>query len=108
LRTLPPIFTRVPLDGGATLHPHVLGFAVLVTVAVAIATGLAPVLLASPKNPIRDIQAVKPRWTAWGLRLTARQVFLVLQVALAVVLTVTAGLYAHSLQQIAAVDPGYI
>jgi hypothetical protein len=64
-------------------------------------------VLASVRNPVVDLKNPKPGWSWSGIRVSTRQVLMVLQVALSVVLASTAGLYAHSLRKIAAMDSGY-
>ncbi len=107
LRTLPSVFLGVPLDGGTPYHPKVVGFALLITAAVAVIVGLFPALLSSPRSPFREIKGRKPGWSWVGFHITPRQVLLTLQVGLATVLAIAAGLYITSLQRVAALDPGY-
>lgn len=118
------IIVAVMLIRLSPVMPHILTFLVPVTMdgvidsrmaTVAVALGLLsaivfgaiPAALVSARNPITDLKHPKPGWSWSGVRISTRQVLLVLQVALAVALASTAGLYAHSLAKIAAIDSGY-
>jgi hypothetical protein len=83
--------------------------AVAITLAMAstVVFGLLPTLVASFRNPIRDLKNPKPHWSWCGVRVTPRQALLVLEVGLSVVLAVTAGLYARSFARTAMVRSEY-
>jgi hypothetical protein len=59
------------------------------------------------RNPIRALIAPTPTWS-WGrLRVTPRQIVLMLQVGLAVTVALAAGLFVRSFANVAAVDVGF-
>jgi putative ABC transport system permease protein len=92
------------LYGDIALNRGVLGFAALVTVATGIVFGIAPAWQAS-RARLRETLTV--RGAASGVRLGARSALVVGQIALCVVLLVSAGLLTRSLIAIARVKPGF-
>jgi predicted permease len=73
----------------------------------AILFGLMP-MLASIRTPLASIRGHEPRWSWSGFRVSLRQVVLVLQVGLAVVLSITAGLYVQTFARVAQVDSEFV
>lgn len=106
---MPELFMRSPQMADTNFDPSIemLGFAVGLVTLCTLLFGLLPALLASGRDPFADLKDPAPRWSWVGLRVTPRQVLLVSQVALSVVLAVAAGLYARGLARIAAIEPGY-
>lgn len=104
---MPNIFFRVPVTTEAVIDGQLATVAVTLGLLSALVFGLIPALLASVRNPVVDLKNPKPGWSWSGIRVSTRQVLMVFQVALSVVLASTAGLYAHSLTKIAAMDSGY-
>jgi predicted permease len=104
---MPRIFFRVPVTTEAVIDTRMVTVAIGLGLLSALVFGLIPAVLASIRNPLADLKNPKPGWTWSGIRVSTRQVLLVLQVALSVVLASAAGLYAHSFAKIAALDSGY-
>lgn len=99
-----PIPLPVTLDLG--LDGRVLGFALLVSVAAGLLFGLAPALQTT--NP--DVApTLKDETTGGGppRRFTLRNILVVSQVAVSLVLLVSAGLFLRSFQARQNVDPGF-
>ena len=97
--------TLLPLYGDIGLNRGVLGFAALVTLATGIAFGVAPAWQTS-RAQLQDTLSVRGD-AASGVRLGARSVLVVGQIALCVVLLVSAGLLTRSLIAVAHVHPGF-
>jgi len=93
-----PIVIEMPMD------VRVLTFALVLSLAAAVVSGLAPALQASRPDLVR---ALKAEGAGTGTRLRLRSAFLVGQVALSLLLAVTAGLFLRSLSRAAAIDPGF-
>lgn len=98
----PAALPRVEAIG---LHGGVLAFGCILTAIVGVAFGLAPALHASRTPPHLDLQRGSPRAAAGHRRTTS--VLVVVEVGLALVLLVGAGLLLRSLQRLFAVDPGF-
>jgi putative ABC transport system permease protein len=98
----PPELPRVAairVDGA------VFAFAFAVTTLIGLAVGLFPALRASHCD-LREWLQQNSRQTAGGQQL-ARRVLVISEVALALVLLVSAGLLLRSLQRLFAIDPGF-
>jgi len=95
----------LPFYGEITLNRGVLGFAALVTVVTGIAFGIAPAWQAS-RAQLQETLTVRGD-AASGVKLGARSALVVGQIALCVVLLVSAGLLTRSLIAIARVKPGF-
>lgn len=100
-RISPPATPRIE---DATIDPLVLGFALLITIAVAILFGLAPTLHAL-RADVRDALADGDRGTMRGGE-RIRSALLVTQVAVAFALVAGVGLLAASFARMRAIDPG--
>jgi len=98
----PPGLPRV---GAIRLDGAVFAFGIALTTIVGLVFGLVPALQASRSDVHAGIQRGSPRATG-GHRLT-RRVLVVAEVALALVLLVSAGLLFRSLNRLFAVDPGF-
>jgi hypothetical protein len=83
---------------------RVLGFALLVAAAAAVAFGLAPALNATR---LTTVAALKEGAGTFASRLRLRNALITGQVAVSLVLLVGAGLFLRTLQQSATVDPGF-
>ena len=104
---LPRIFLLIPVAFESVIDVRLLITAAVTGLGAALLFGVVPALLACLRNPVTDLKHSRPPWN-WGrVRITARQCLLALQVSLAVVLAITAGLYTRSLWRITEVDPGY-
>ncbi|HEX9690637.1 MAG TPA: ABC transporter permease [Gemmatimonadales bacterium] len=95
----------LPRAGAIGVDGLVFVFALGVTTLVGLACGLIPALGAARSDPHAALQQGEPR--AGGGRRRARGVLVVTEVALAVVLVVSAGLLLRSLQRLFAVEPGF-
>jgi predicted permease len=100
-------FLGIPLTTEVSLDPSAYGIAGILVMTSALVFGTIPTLLTSLRNPVEDLKNPKPSWTWVGFRISLRQAILALQVALAVMVAVTAGLYARSLYNINRIDTGY-
>jgi putative ABC transport system permease protein len=88
-----------------TTDMRVLSFAILLSLAAAIVSGLAPALQASRPDLVPSLKA-GGHGTAGG-RLRLRSVFLVGQVAMSLLLVLVAGLFMRTLGRAAGIDPGF-
>jgi predicted permease len=95
----------LPVDLSLDLAPdtRVVGFGLLLALATGLAFGLLPALQASRPDVA---PALKEGGFATGGRTRLRGAFVAAQIAVSVLLLVTAGLLARSLQSSLAVDPG--
>jgi putative ABC transport system permease protein len=94
-----PRVNAIRVDGA------ILAFGMVVTAIVGLAFGLFPALQASRRDVHAAVQHTSPR-TAGGHYLI-RRTLVIVQVALALVLLVSAGLLFRSLNRLFAVDPGF-
>ena len=94
----------LPVYGEITLSLPVLGFAAAVTLAAAILFGVAPAWQAS-RTRVQETLTV--RTEVGGARLAGRRVIIAAQIALCVVLLVSAGLLTRSMMALASVNPGF-
>jgi predicted permease len=99
----------VPRLAAVTLDTRVLAISLLVAVSVAVLFGLVPVLQARRLDIQRALAADTARSVGGGPgRERLRAALVVTEVALAMVLTVGAGLMVRSLWQIQRTDPGFL
>ena len=103
LGQLPPTF-RIQLTYDVQVNWRVTAFSMAVATLTVIACGLFPALQATR---IDLATAIKPTSTSGPKRLRARQVLLAAQVALSMLLVVTALLLGRSLNHANAIDPGF-
>ena len=94
----------VPLAIDMPMDLRVLAFALVLSCAAALVAGLAPALQASRPDVVR---ALKAEGAGAGSRLRLRSAFLVGQVALSLLLVVTAALFLRSLGRAASMNPGF-
>jgi putative ABC transport system permease protein len=92
--------------GSIHLGGPVLAFALLLSLAAALAFGLAPVLLAAPSNLETNIKEGGERTGQRGSQ-HLRSFLAVAEVSLAVVLLIAGGLLIRSLALVTAVNPGF-
>jgi putative ABC transport system permease protein len=97
--------TELPRVHAVHVDGMVFVFALAVTAIVGLMVGLIPALLASRNNLQIGMQQSSQR-TVGGHQLT-RRALVVAEVALALVLMVSAGLLLRSLQSLFAIDPGF-
>lgn len=97
----------IPFVDAITVDWRVLAFAIVVTLVTAVAFGLAPAIFASKTDLLSALTSGR-RSASAGKRSTAlRQTFVVLELALALVLLVGAGLLGKSFARLMAVDTGF-
>ena len=87
------------------LDPVVLAFGIGVTAVVGLIVGVIPALQATHSDPRSGLQQVSRQTTGGGQK--ARRTLVVVEVALALMLLVSAGLLLHSLGRLFSVDPGF-
>ncbi|HLY20152.1 MAG TPA: ABC transporter permease [Bryobacteraceae bacterium] len=95
----------LPRVGAIAVNGSVFAFALGMTTVVGLLVGLIPALQASRGGLVSGIQLVSRR-TAGG-RLMTRRVLVVAEVALAIVLLVSAGLLWRSLARVFSIPPGF-
>lgn len=95
----------LPLETRAGLDLRVLGFTLLVSVVAALLFGIVPALRATRTDLVPALKREEP--AVAGSRLSLRSTLVVAQVALSLVLLVTAGLFIRSLWTTLAVEPGF-
>ena len=98
----PPGLPRV---GAIHIDSAVFAFGLLITTAIGLVVGLLPALQASVSDPQSGLQ--QSSRTSAGGRQSTRSALAVSEIALALVLLVTAGLVLRSLQTLFAIDPGF-
>lgn len=94
--------SSIPRLDEAGLQPHVMAYCLGIATASALVFGTAPALRAASKGIGQGLRA-----RAFGERTTLRQSLVVVQVALAVVLMMGAGLLLRSFWTALNVDPGF-
>jgi putative ABC transport system permease protein len=95
----------LPRAGAIRVDGAVLAFSIAITTLIGLIVGLAPAWLASRGDVNTGLQRSSGR-TAGGPQ-RARRTLVIAEVALALVLLVSAGLLFHSLQRLFSVDPGF-
>lgn len=95
---------ELPRTDAVTVDGAVLAFTLASSLLAALLCGLLPALAGLPSGGRREIETGGERQ---GRRLLLHDGFIVLEVALSLVLTVGAGLLAHSFLKLSAVDPGF-
>jgi putative ABC transport system permease protein len=97
--------TDLPRLGAIRLDGTVFVFAALITSLIGLLVGLAPALYAARTDPQTGLQQSSRR-TAGGHQWT-RRALVTAEVAVALVLLVSAGLLVRSMRRLFAVDPGF-
>jgi putative ABC transport system permease protein len=98
----PPGLPRV---GAIHIDSAVFAFGLVITTAIGLIVGLLPALQASRSDPQSGLQ--QSSRTSTGGHQSTRRALAVSEIALALVLLVTAGLVLRSLETLFAVDPGF-
>ncbi len=93
-----PIVVSLPID------LRVIGFTMAVSFVAAVVSSLAPAIRASHVNPLTALKE-GAETSPSGSRL--RSMFVMAQVAISVVLIVTAGLFVRAMQHAGSTDPGF-
>ena len=97
----------LPRVAETTLDPVVLSFAVLLAFVAALLAGLLPALQATRVAPAAELKEGGRGATVGAARLRWRQALVVVEVALAVVLVVGAGLMVRTVRNLFSIDPGF-
>jgi predicted permease len=101
----PPIPISMALDLG--IDVRVLLFTLLVSLVTGIFFGLAPALQASRQDLVSSLKDESSRSGTAGRRLSLRNLLVVGQVAVSLVLLIAAGLFLRSVRNAYDIDPGF-
>ena len=96
---------NLPRVGEIGVSPNVLVFSFAISLLIAVALGFVPIIHASRRQLQNDLQDAGRGSSSSQTR--ARNIFIVAQVALTLMLLVGAGLLGRSFQQLISVDPGF-
>ncbi len=97
----------LPRQGELTIDATVFGFALLLSLAAGLISGLVPALQASRLDLADSLKEGGRSATEGRVRRRTQNVFIIAQVSLALVLLVCAGLMIRTLRQLNAVDAGF-
>jgi predicted permease len=97
----------VPRTFDGRLDGRALGFTLGLSMLTGLVFGLAPALLASKPDFFAALKADSPGLGGGGRRLSMRNLLVVTQVALSLVMLIGAGLCVKSLRALQAIDPGF-
>ncbi len=100
-------FATMDFDYDLSLDHRVLGFTLLVSVLTGIFFGMAPALQATRVNLVSALKGDAGIATLGRRRFNLRNLLVVSQVALALVLLISAGLFIQSLRYAQAMNPGF-
>jgi predicted permease len=100
-------FETMDFDYDLSLDHRILGFTLLVSVLTGILFGLAPALQASRTDLVTTLKAESALAPAGLRRLSLRNLLVISQVALALVLLISAGLFIKSMQNAQTMNPGF-
>src|SRR6185503_14173502 len=106
-RAAPPPPGALPLTIEASLDLRVLAFTLGLSIAAGIAFGLAPALSASRPDLVPALKDESFVPDARSRRYNLRSALVAAQVALSLVLLITAGLFVRNLREVQRVDPGF-
>jgi putative ABC transport system permease protein len=98
---------NIPDLGTLGLDPWVFAFTAAVTTFAGIASGLAPIFVASRLDLEETLKESRPSTTPGGAAQRLRAALMVSEVALALVLLTGTGLLIRSFVRLASVDPGF-
>ena len=102
---IPP--APLPIEVNPTFNRGVLAFAGVVTVLTALLFGLVPALQGAASSVISALKESATAVTATPRRARARKALVIAQVALSLMLLVSAGLFLRTLLNAQSVDPGF-
>jgi putative ABC transport system permease protein len=97
----------VPRLSEIRLDPMVFGFTLLVTLLVTLLSTLLPAVRAYRMDLVTTLKEGGANASALGLERHVRRAMIVLQIALALVLLIGAGLMVRSFQRVLEIDPGF-
>ncbi len=95
-----------PFELAGEINLRLLAFTSVVSVITGIAFGLAPAWQASRTQPVAELKAGAAT-EAHGWRRTFRSSLVVVQVALSLIVLISAGLFTRTLNNLQEVDPGF-
>jgi predicted permease len=98
---------NLPRIGEIGVNPSVLFFTFAISLVIAVVLGFVPVIHASRQGFQNDLQDAGRGTSAGAKQTRARNLLIVAQVALTVMLLVGAGLLGRSFQRLLSVDPGF-
>jgi putative ABC transport system permease protein len=101
------LFLVSPITTAGAADARMVGMTLGLAVLSVSAFGLLPALTGVLRPPAAAMRNPEAQWSWSGVRVTPRQVVLVLQVAISVCIAVVAGLYARSFAKVASVEPQY-
>jgi predicted permease len=102
---IPP--APLPIDINPNVNGEVMLFALVVTLATAVLFGLVPALQGATASVMTALKESATAVTATPGRARVRKALVVTQVALSLVLLVSAGLFLRTLMNAQSVDPGF-
>src|SRR5262249_55036284 len=97
----------LPQFDNVALNLAVFGFAVLLSLTTGLVFGGLPAMQISRMDPMEILRDSSRSTTAGGRRLKIRGLFVIGQVALALVLLIGAGLMTHTLLRLNMIHPGF-
>jgi putative ABC transport system permease protein len=97
----------VPRIDTATVSLPALAFGAIITMVVALVSGLVPALNAARSDPQRAVGEGGVRTSAGRSSLQARRTLVIVELSLSVVLLLGAGLAIRSISHLRSVDPGF-
>ena len=106
-RRFPPPANFFSFAFDFSLDGRVLGFTLLLSILTGLIFGIAPALQASKTDLVPALKDESPALDQGSRRFTLRNLLVIAQVALSLVLLVSAGLFLRSLQQARSIDPGF-
>jgi predicted permease len=110
-QTYPPPANVFPVAFDFTLDRSVLAFTLVLSLATGVVFGVAPALQASKPDLVAALKDETPLVAGQGgtflRRLSLRNLLVVAQVALSLVLLISAGLFLRSMRQAQRIDPGF-
>ena len=99
--------TNVPVSMAVTLDPKVLSFAVLLSLAAGLASGILPALRSSSSNLNAALTEASRGSSAGPGKQRLRSILAVCEVSLALVALTGAGLFLKSFHNVAKINPGF-
>jgi macrolide transport system ATP-binding/permease protein len=97
----------VPRTFDGRLDGRALGFTLALSLLTGVVFGLAPALQASKRDFVAALKEDTPGAGGWARGLSLRNLLVIVQVALSLVVLIGAGLCVKSLRALQAIDPGF-
>jgi putative ABC transport system permease protein len=99
--------TSLPRTGDVTVDPLVLAFTLLVSIATGLVFGLAPIMHTRVKGLVTALKEGGAKGATGAARHHVRRALVMVEVALAVMLVIGAGLLLRTVYNLSAVDAGF-